>query len=256
MYIISKLFTSWFLPPGLFITILIIWAIILIKKKHIGIGLLMLIFSGIIYAACLEPIADRLILPLENTYQQLDIKAISPNDVYVVLGGGIHSDAPDLEGEGSPTGDGLHRLVYAFRLYRIQPLPIIVSSGKGFKCQRPEAPVMKRYLFQMGVPEKDIHMDTKSRNTYENAIDVKNVCEKLVCKKIILITSAYHMKRAVFAFKHAGLTNVLPAPTDYKTNRTCYNFIDYMPDMEALINTYRALHEYVGILYYKMLVKI
>jgi|YelNatPaOPRAMG01_1025707.scaffolds.fasta_scaffold29822_5 uncharacterized SAM-binding protein YcdF (DUF218 family) len=256
MFTLSKLFTAWFLPPGLFIMILIVWAIILIKKKHIGIGLLMLLFAGLIYTASIEPISDKLILPLENIYPQLDIKSISSHDVYVVLGGGVHSNAPDLEGEGSPTGDALHRLVYAFRLYRIQPLPIIVSSGKAFKCQRAEAPVMKHYLMQMGVPDKDIYMDTNSRNTYENAIDVKTICEKIMCKKIILITSAYHMKRAVYAFKHAGLTNILPAPTDYKTNRTCYNFIDYMPDMEALTNTYRALHEYIGMLYYKLLVKV
>ncbi|MGB9736212.1 MAG: YdcF family protein [bacterium] len=256
MFLISKLFTSWFLPPGVFILILVVWAIILIKKKHAGIGILMLLFSGLMYTASLEPIADKLIMPLENTYAQLNIKDISEHDVYVVLGGGIHSNAPDLEGSGSPTGDALHRLVYAYRLYRIQPLPIIVSSGKGFKCQKSEAPVMKRYLVQMGVRDRDIFMDEKSRNTYENALDVKNVCEKILCKKIILITSAYHMKRAIYAFKHAGLTNVLPAPTDYKTNRTCYNLIDYMPDMEALTNTYRALHEYIGLIYYKLLVKV
>lgn len=256
MFLLSKLFTAWFLPPGLFILVLFIWSIILLKKKHTGIAVLMLLFSGLIYIASLEPVADQLILPLENAYPPINIKKVSEHDVYVVLGGGIHSYAPDLEGNGSPTGDALHRLVYAYRLYRIQPLPIIVSSGKGFKCQKPEATVMKRYLLQMGVSEKDIYMDEKSRNTYENAMDVKNICEKLLCKKIILITSAYHIKRAVYAFKHAGTVNLIPAPTDYKTNRTCYNFIAYMPNLEALTNTYRALHEYIGLIYYKLLVRV
>ena len=256
MFILSKLFTAWILPPGLAITMLFLWAIMLIKKKNYGIGVLMLIFAASVYTACLGPLANKLMLPLENTYAQLNVKDISSHDVYVVLGGGIHSNAPNLEGEGSPTGDALHRIVYAFRLYRIQPLPIIVSSGKAYQCQRPEAPVLKRYLFQMGVPEKDIYTDSKSRNTYENADDVKNLCAKMTCNKIILITSAFHMKRAVYAFKHAGLTNIVPAPTDYKVNRTCYNFMDYMPNIEALDNTYRAMHEYVGMLYYKLLVKI
>lgn len=256
MYIISKLFTAWILPPGLAITMSFLWAIMLIKQKKTGIGIMMLIFSVSIYTACLGPLADKLMLPLENTYSQLNVKDISAHDVYVVLGGGIHDNSLDLEGNGTPTGDSLERLVYAFRLYRIQPLPIIVSSGKGFKYQKPEAPVMRRYLVQMGVPEKDIFMDSTSRNTYENAIEVKSLCEKLMCKRIILITSAYHLRRAVYAFKNAGLTNIIPAPTDYKINRRHYDFMDYMPDMEALSNTYRGMHEYVGLLYYKILAKI
>ncbi|MCL4558304.1 MAG: YdcF family protein [Deltaproteobacteria bacterium] len=253
MYTISKLFTAWFLPPGLAITVLFLWAIALMKKERVGIGFLMLLFAASLYAACIGPVSDRLILPLENAYPQLNVKALSPHDVYVVLGGGIHDNAPELEGSGSLRGDSLQRLVYAFRLYRIQPLPVIVSSGRGFQCQRPEAPVMQRYLVQMGVPGKDISMDSESRNTYENALEVKKICEKLLCRHIVLITSAYHMKRALFAFKHAGMANILPAPTDYKTNRTCYGPIDYMPDMGALSNTYRALHEYIGMLYYRIL---
>lgn len=256
MYTISKLFTAWILPPGLAITALFIWAILLLRKKQTGIGILMLIFAASVYTACLGPLADKLMLPLENSFAQLNIKDLSPHDVYVVLGGGIHDNSPDLEGTGSPTGDSLQRLVYAFRLYRIQPLPVIVSSGKGFKCEKPEAPVMKRYLVQMGIPEQEIHMEATSRNTYENALDVKKLCETLACKNIVLITSAYHMRRAVYAFRHAGLTNILPAPTDYKVNRRCYGFMDYMPDMEALANTFRGLHEYVGLLYYKVLVRI
>ncbi len=256
MYTLSKLFSAWFLPPGLFVTILVIWAIILIRKKKTGIAVLMLVFSGFIYALSITPVADKLILPLENSYSRLDVKNITNHDIYAVLGGGIHDNSPDIEGEGSPSGDALQRLVYVFRLYRFQPLPVIVSSGKGFKCQKPEAPVMKRYLVQMGIPEKDIYMDTTSRNTYENAVEIKKLCEKLACKRVILITSAYHMKRAVYSFRHAGLTNVVPAPADYKTSRTCYNFINYMPDMEALLNTYRALHEYIGMLYYKILVRV
>jgi uncharacterized SAM-binding protein YcdF (DUF218 family) len=256
MYIISKLFTSWILPPGLAITMTFLWALMLLRQKKTGIGIMMIIFSVSVYTACLGPLADKLMLPLENTYAQLNVKDISAHDVYVVLGGGIYDNAPDLEGIGSPTGDSLERLVYAYRLYRIQPLPIIVSSGKGFKYEAPEAPVMRRYLVQMGVPEKSISMDSTSRNTYENAMEVKTLCEKLMCNKIILITSAYHMRRAVYAFRHAGLTNIIPAPTDYKINRRRYGFMDYMPDVEALTNTYRGMHEYVGLLYYKILVKI
>ncbi len=256
MYLISKLFTAWFLPPGLAITVLVLWALALMRKKQAGTGILMLLFAACLYAACISPVSDRLILPLENAFPRLNVKDVTPHDVYVVLGGGIHDNAPDLEGRGSPKGDSLERLVYAFRLYRIQPLSIIVSSGKGFGCQRPEAPVMQRYLVQMGVPEKDVFMDTRSRNTYENALAVKMMCEKIVCKQIILITSAYHMKRAVFAFRHAGLTDVVPAPTDYKTDRTCYGPMNYMPGMGALSNTYRALHEYIGMLYYRVLTRL
>jgi len=253
MFLISKLFTAWFLPPGLFITVMVIWAMFSLRKKKAGLFILMLIYAGFIYGLSITPVSNRLILPLENSYTQLNIKSISSHDVYVVLGGGVHDKSPDLGSTGSPMGDTLQRLVYAFRLYRIQPLPIIVSSGKSFKCQAAEAPIMKRYLVQMGIHGKDIYMDTTSRNTYENAVAVKRICKKIKCRKIILITSAYHMKRAVFSFRHVGLTNIIPAPSDYKTNRSCYNLMSYMPSMGALLNSYRALHEYIGTFYYKLM---
>ncbi len=256
MFIVSKLFTSWFLLPGLFVTLLFLTAVSLFKKKNKGIAFIMLFFAGLIYCASIEPLSDKFIIPLENRYNQLNLKDISKHDVYVVLGGGVYDNSPDLNKTGSPSGDTLARIVYAYRLYRFQALPIIVSSGKGFACKKSEAPIMERYLMQMGVPERDIIMDSTSRNTYENANAVKQICEKLSCEKIILITSAYHMQRAMYAFKHVGLKNVIPAPTDYKTNRSCYNFMSYMPNMGAFINTDRALHEYIGLLYYRLLIRI
>ena len=216
----------------------------------------MVTFACLLYASSSTPLSDRLVERLENSYKPLDPALITDSDIYVVLGGGIIDNAPDIGGNGAPTGETMLRLAQAVRLYRLRPLPVIVSSGKGFGCRMPEAPVMKKYLVQMGVPEKDIFVEDESRNTRENAGHVRKFAEKLGRKRMVLITSAFHMKRAVFSFKNAGVGDLLPAPADYRASRCCYDFIDYMPSLNGLLNTSIVMHEKIGRISYRIFARL
>jgi uncharacterized SAM-binding protein YcdF (DUF218 family) len=256
MFILSKIFTAWCLPPGLFVTLFMVLCVLFIRKRYWLNGLLMFLLAGLFFASCFTPLTDRLMVKLEDEHRPLDPGVLLDGDVYVVLGGGIYHNAPDLGGEGVPTGDEMHRLAFAVRLYRIKPLPVIVASGKAFECQRSEAEVMKRLLMQMGIPGKDIFSEDTSRNTHENALGVKKVFDGMGRKRIVLITSAYHMMRSVYSFSKAGFSDILPAPTDYKTGRTCYNPINYMPSVGAFDNISTVMHEYVGMLYYALLTRM
>jgi uncharacterized SAM-binding protein YcdF (DUF218 family) len=93
-----------------------------------------------------------------------------------------------------------------------------------------------------------IHTDVNSKDTKENAQEVKKLCERLRCKKIILVTSAYHMKRAVLSFQKAGL-EVVPYPTDFKRDMR-YNLYSLLPKMGVFADSYKALREYLGLVWY------
>jgi len=88
--------------------------------------------------------------------------------------------------------------------------------------------------------------DDLSRTTRENARFAARLSGS---PSVILVTSAYHMPRAVLSFRKEGVS-VLPAPTDYKANRSPYTIADFLPTSEAFANSYKALHEYLGLVGY------
>ena len=246
LFFLKKLITFCIVPPGIIIVFLIISAWLLKKKWRLfNTGL-----AVAIYLISIEPVKDLFIIPLEDAYKVPQIETIRTYDAYVVLGGGINENAPDLNGEGQLTSESLPRAVDAFRLYKIEKKPIILSGGRVYG-KKPEAEIAKKFLISLGVDEKDIIIEENSRDTYENALLVKEMLKNKGLEKIVLITSAFHMKRSVQLFKR-HFSYILPYPTGYRTSRTDYNVISYMPNGENIAYVAYSIKEYIGILFYKI----
>jgi uncharacterized SAM-binding protein YcdF (DUF218 family) len=103
-------------------------------------------------------------------------------------------------------------------------------------------------LRELGVPATEIFEEGSSRNTYENAAAVKRV---FAPTRVILVTSAYHMPRSVLAFRRQAIA-CLPAPTDYRSQGGGYTVYSFIPSMNELDGSYRALKEYCGLLIYRL----
>ncbi len=174
------------------------------------------------------PFSNMLISPLENNYKQLQNM---PNNVkYILLLGG------DRENRGWE----------ALRLYhKIDGLKII-TSGYEDHGTVPEAIKTANILKQLGIPSEDIIIHDKPRDTKEEAIKTK---ELLGTQPFILITSSYHMPRAIALFKKEGL-NPIAAPTDFKIKDSDRALS--APDGYALNKTDQAWHEYLGLLWSKL----
>jgi uncharacterized SAM-binding protein YcdF (DUF218 family) len=109
---------------------------------------------------------------------------------------------------------------------------------------------MKRFLIDLGVPEDKIIVDDRSRDTIESGRFSKILCDERGFKKPLLVTSAYHMKRAMFSFRKAGLA-VVPLPAGFETwPGKVYGWVDYLPSANALEKTAAAIHEYLGLFFY------
>jgi uncharacterized SAM-binding protein YcdF (DUF218 family) len=114
-----------------------------------------------------------------------------------------------------------------------------------------EAYVMKAQLTEWGVPEKNIVIETESLNTYRNAVNSKPLLEKQGVKRVLLVTSAIHMPRALATFQTLGI-NAIPSPTDYlEVDRKKYEIKDFLPDIDGLGKTSLAVKEYLGLLAYR-----
>lgn len=188
--------------------------------------------------------------PLEKT-----LNGESPVDAVVVLGGGTVARSPE-RGTDDVREEALKRLLFGIQIYRrvnklqTAQLFLILSGGRVFDVgQDAEAAIMSRYAIEWGVDPGSILLDPDSRTTWQNA---RNVASRFHPRKILLVTSAYHMPRAAWCFTQQGV-EVVPAPTDYKVNRGVpYDLESFLPTLNGFQQARKALHEYLGAFLYRV----
>jgi uncharacterized SAM-binding protein YcdF (DUF218 family) len=252
LFIAKKCVTPFLIPPGVFVLLLLVSGFRQIGKGNGRNGLFQCALGLLLWLFSIAPFSDLLLKNLESGLEKPDTVK---GDVIVVLGGGMHDEADDLSGKGAPRGDSLERLVTAARLEKRLKIPVIVSGGEVSKDSRPEAPVMKRILTDLGVPANRVIVEEKSRDTMENAKYSEEICAKHGYKKIILMTSSYHLKRSVTAFRKYGMT-VTPYPANLRTGgHTRYGYIGFLPAASSLMDTSVYMKEYLGMASYAILSK-
>lgn len=252
MLIIQKLISNLFLSPMFLIIVLIFLAMFIRKLTYRFTRAVLIIIIVTIYLLSIEPVKDIFVQGLEKKFSPVSQADLKKGDFYVLLGGGIYDNAPvSLGTNGSPSEISIGRLVELVRLYRVEPKKIIVSGGIVFSGKISEAEVYKKYLIDLGVNNNDIITETESKTTAENAKFTNEIAKKMNFKKVILVTSATHMNRSKKSFEKQGL-EVIPAPGAYISDYTQYNISSFMPNVSNIEIVFRALWEYVGVIYYKL----
>lgn len=210
---------------------------------------LLLLALGWLYLCSTGLFASYLIGTLERGFMPRAMPDIEPADAIVLLGGAMRGDTylytlPDLNQRAD-------RLVYAVALYKAGKAPLVVLTGGGaIEGMRTEAEQMKDHLQVMGVSSEHILLERKSLNTYDNAVYSAQLLKARGMDRILLVTSAYHMRRAVPLFEARGL-DVVPAPTDFQQPRTSQVLPGWMPTVGNLYQSTDALHEIVGYWVYR-----
>jgi len=204
-----------------------------------------IVFTSLLYLAAMPVIAARM---LEDVEIKLPDKPdFTGAQAIVVLGGGVHRGGgyktPDTLGPWS-----LGRVFLAAQAYRQLKLRIAVSGGRVGGAHTAEATLMKAALeSQFGIPVTWV--DDKSRTTYENAVLTAKLLKADNVTTVVLVTDAWHMKRALWSFQRAGLDAIpWPAPSTFDQSD---RIDDYLPSTGALEASYRALHEAIGLIYYR-----
>ncbi|MFW6381222.1 MAG: YdcF family protein [Bacillota bacterium] len=189
-----------------------------------------------------------MVLPLENwiDYSQYNYKEKYP---VVVLGGGIHYDAGPEGSELSPIT--LQRLVKGWKLYRELETPLIFTGGTGVgHAGDSEAGIAGDWLQEAGVDPGNIFLEKNARTTYENGLYVRQWLEKRDQSAVYLVTSAVHMPRSLAVFKNQGI-EALPVAGGFLYSHSL-GWLDYLPNRGALNANLSALHEIIGIAWYKL----
>jgi uncharacterized SAM-binding protein YcdF (DUF218 family) len=247
----------WFvLQPSTLIALLIAYGAILIwtgwarwGRRFVSVGALLLLIAG------LSPLGQALILPLEDHFPRADLDQPPPPTGFIVLGGaedrlvGTARHAPTLNEAGE-------RILETVILARKFPEAKIAFSGGDagilYKSDS-EAEGAAALLTSMGVDRDRLILESNSRDTFENARYLKYELTKLGLvgpdKRWVLITSAYHMPRAIGTFRHAGF-DVEAWPVDYRTRGKADLSRPFDKVSEGLRRVDTAAREWVGLLAY------
>lgn len=232
--------------PTVFISLSLLGALLALRWRRAGTALVLL-SSLCLFVAATPAMSSFLLYQVEAGVPRGDVDLRAAQAI-VVLGGderlGNGGDIPDRLGEIS-----LERIVYAAAAYRRLHLPIAVSGGPPVRGHQSQGALMQAALKQeFGVPVA--WNEDRSETTWENAADVARLLRPAGLTRVVLITDAWHLPRALWAFKQVGFEPLpWPAPRDaLQLDRPR----DYVPDLHALSDSFDALHELIGGVYYRL----
>ena len=198
------------------------------------------------------PLGRALSLPLENRFPPWDATGATPAGI-VVLGGAISADMLATRGEIG-INEAAERVVAVPALAKRYPAARIIYSGGDaglFVHHGSEADVVTELFESLGIPASRITLEDRSRNTIENAAYSKALAQPKPGERWLLVTSALHMPRAIGAFRQAGFV-VEAYPVDYQTNGWS-DMLDVIGGISGgLSHTDNALHEWIGLVAYRL----
>jgi uncharacterized SAM-binding protein YcdF (DUF218 family) len=196
----------------------------------------------------LEPLEDRFARP---TVPPEDVKGI------IVLGG-FFEGGINLVRHGYELNNSADRIVEAAILARrYEGAEIVVTGGNGSLMLDGEgdAVTAPRLLEALGIARGRLRLETRSRNTYENAVFTRDLVKPQPGEKWLLVTSAFHMPRSMALFRKAGF-DVVAWPADYRTAGDERLSLARDNAIDCLQNMTLAIREWVGLVAYRLSGKI
>lgn len=220
------------------------------NRRRTAIFILLIAFAGT-WLLATPFVAQSLMYSLERQYPPTAIDRIPTADAIVVLGGGVDPQAPPRIGPNLT--HSADRFWFGAQLYAAGKAPIIITTGmrpyidQGQTAAAAGAGVLEAF----GVPEDAIIAPGRSLRTYTDAQIVSGIVEREELGRVLLVTSAMHMPRAMATFRSAQV-RAFPAPTDFEVVQSeAAGTHPWLPGSEAFWQSGRALHEYIGMAWYR-----
>jgi uncharacterized SAM-binding protein YcdF (DUF218 family) len=232
-----------FVLPIMLVIIIIIIGIIKNKKKLIYVAI------GLLYTLSTPIFSNNFFKIVEGSEYRKPISAIDSADAIVVLSGMLEineiGDSTYVEW-GDP--DRFFGGIALFKASKAQKLVFTGGKMPWDKAKKKEGDVLKEYAILNGIASEKILVTKDVENTADEAVAVNELIGP--SKRIILVTSAYHMYRAERLFEKQGF-QVITYKVDYKVARSLKTtIIDFLPDAESLKQTETGIRELIGRLIY------
>ncbi|MCL1139529.1 YdcF family protein [Shewanella pneumatophori] len=241
MFWLKKIVSQLFMPIPLVLFILLL-AFIVIRNRQRS-RLLLVMAASLLIILSSGSGSNALLKPLENSYA-VNNSPIEQGCLVIVLGSG-HDENPSLTAVQQLSTTALARLTEGLRQLSLgQDCKLVVSGWSGGLATRSHADVMFDAAVELGVDPSVIIKFPLAKDTIEEAQFMR---WEVADAPFRLVTSASHMPRAMAIFENEDL-NVSAAPTDFAQRRSYWWRFDAM----SLLNSQRAIHEYLGLAWFKI----
>ena len=252
---LDKILTQIFSPLGVTLGVVFLALILLTSGRRRGATALLVLALTWGWAWSTPFLGNLLRSRLVDVDRYLPHHAeeLPTGDAIVVLGGGVRPVSgalvyPDLTGHAD-------RVWHAARLYHAGKAPLIIASGGNVwprYQQQSEAEAMRVVLNAFGVPNNGIVMESSSRNTRQNAAFTAKLAAERDIRRVLLVTSLFHIRRAEAAFRQVGI-DVIPSAVDFFRPPSGGPWIfRIFPNAYALARNTTLIKEYLGRLVYRV----
>jgi uncharacterized SAM-binding protein YcdF (DUF218 family) len=249
-FVLSKVLGFFAIPSNLAITFGLL-GVALLATRLARLGRRLIVASVLALALLgLSPLGNALIIPLEDRFPPWDDTRGAPDGI-VVLGGGITPDVSEARPEVA-LNEAAERVTAAVALARRYPAARIVYSGGSSTLlfdEGSEAASAVRILESLGVPPERVIAEEQARNTVENAVFSMLLAMPQPGERWLLVTSGYHMPRAIGVFRKAGFP-VEAYPVDWRTRGPRDLLRPFRTLGSGLERSDTAMREWVGLLVY------
>lgn len=250
MFFIFSKILSFLIAPLFWISLIFLWAILtksqLRRKRLLIAGFLMMFILSNSF------LADEAARKWEGSRTENN-KITAVFDVGIVLGGFASYDTLSHTLKLNDSGDRIWQALHLYKTGKIKKLMISGGSGSILHRKVTEGDRVFNYLAEIDIPQSDLLMEAKSRNTRENAVECAQIINsEMPDAKCLLITSAFHMRRAMGCFNKVHL-DVSPYKTDFMTEQRVWDPDKLLvPSTEALDSWTKLIREIVGYYTYKV----
>lgn len=230
-------------PLAVGITLVLAGLILGILRRHKWTICLLAVSIAWFWFWSMPIVCGWLAMPLERDFPVQLVEDMPMADAIILLGGGMGGTTNYPYADMGPGAD---RAWHAARLWKAGKAPIIIPSNEGAEL----ADV--KLLVDLGVPRDAVVLETRAVNTEENVKFVRDILAAKNTKitKILLVTSACHMRRSLYLFKkYAPEIECIPAATDYQAlpwKDEPFKWRSLLPNIGAFAHSNDFIHEYIG----------
>ena len=246
MLFFNKLLPVFLLPTGI-VALLVLFALGRKKRWPLFVAL------GVLYLSSIPLVGGRLIGWVESRHPAMAFGQVDPADAVIVLGGIL---GPRAGADFTPNYlDTSERFEAGVALLQAGKAPTLVFTGARMEwasTTTTEGDELKRLAIARGVPAEKILVTREIGNTAGEAAAVAELVKSHGWKRVILVTTGWHMLRSAWQFKRAGV-DCISFPVDFRFDPARrVTAIDFVPRGEAWQQTETALRECYGYLFYRL----
>ncbi len=249
-FVLSKVLGFFTVPSNLLLAVGVVGAVLLLTR-FVRAGRRLLVLSIVLLGvAGLLPLGNLLIYPLETRFPPWDPSHGAPDGI-VILGGAIGPEISAAHAEPQ-LNEAAERITVVAALARRYPAArIVYSGGNGNLLERgsAEADFVLPLFESFGIARSRVTLESRSRNTVENAVFSKELVAPKPGERWLLVTSGYHMPRSIGVFRRAGFP-VEAYPVDWRTEGRADLVRPFASVAAGLARTDVAVHEWIGLLAY------